>query len=247
LRYFYRRYATGLVVASPSHCERAGVLDLSSVRADRQRDGKSQTEAMTRTERTGAARRRGEVNRDHGVVAAVAGDRSSTPRERSPGGRHRDRGRPVGCKRSPRRLPDLMLRRGGDAVVEMCGVQDPPTQSGKSIRSDLIGARCAVCGSRLEPVGDLGKIVGCRVIETRASASPTRVAFGRADSPGVSRRSSLDVSSRAHKRGLAIETCDADPVSPQVQAVSARVAGAVEVAPTDRPGRRVRSVSHAPQ
>src|SRR5947209_10062454 len=33
--------------------------------------------------------------------------------------------------------------------------------------ADRIGDLCAVCGSLLEPVGDLGEIVGYRVVETR--------------------------------------------------------------------------------
>jgi hypothetical protein len=135
---------------------------------------------MTRTEHTGADRRPGEVNRDQGVVAAVPDDRSSTPPERTPGRSHRDRGRPVGCRRSPRRVPDLILRRGGHAVVEVCGTHGPPTQSGKPIRSDLIGDLCAVCGPLLEPVADLGEIVGYRVIETRAGAPPAVSAQVRA-------------------------------------------------------------------
>jgi hypothetical protein len=37
--------------------------------------------------------------------------------------------------------------------------------------ADLIGDLCPVCGSLLESVGDLGEIVGYRVIETRGSTS----------------------------------------------------------------------------
>jgi hypothetical protein len=37
--------------------------------------------------------------------------------------------------------------------------------------TDPIGDLCPVCGSLLEPVGDLGEIVGYRVIETRGSTS----------------------------------------------------------------------------
>jgi len=38
-------------------------------------------------------------------------------------------------------------------------------------QADPIGDLCPVCGSLLEPVGDLGEIVGYRVIETRGSTS----------------------------------------------------------------------------
>jgi hypothetical protein len=37
--------------------------------------------------------------------------------------------------------------------------------------ADPIGDLCPVCGSLLEPVGDLGEIVGYRIIETRGSTS----------------------------------------------------------------------------
>ena len=37
--------------------------------------------------------------------------------------------------------------------------------------ADPIGDLCPVCGSLLEPVGDLGEIVGYRVIETRVSTA----------------------------------------------------------------------------
>jgi len=37
--------------------------------------------------------------------------------------------------------------------------------------ADSIGDLCPVCGSLLEPVGDLGEIAGYRVIETRGSTS----------------------------------------------------------------------------
>ncbi len=38
-------------------------------------------------------------------------------------------------------------------------------------QADPIGDLCPVCGSLLEPVADLGEVVGYRVIETRASTS----------------------------------------------------------------------------
>jgi len=42
---------------------------------------------------------------------------------------------------------------------------------GTECQADPIGDLCPVCGSLLEPVGDLGEIVGYRVIETRGSTS----------------------------------------------------------------------------
>ncbi len=38
-------------------------------------------------------------------------------------------------------------------------------------QADPIGHLCPVCGSLLEPVGNLGEIVGYRVIQTRGSTS----------------------------------------------------------------------------
>ena len=43
-------------------------------------------------------------------------------------------------------------------------------QSTKS-PADLIGDLCPVCGSLMEPAGDLGEIVGHRIIETRGGTS----------------------------------------------------------------------------
>ncbi len=48
-----------------------------------------------------------------------------------------------------------------------CKTRLRSTESG----ADLIGDICPVCGSLLESVGDLGEIVGYRVIETRGSTS----------------------------------------------------------------------------
>src|SRR5713226_5338866 len=42
---------------------------------------------------------------------------------------------------------------------------------GTESQADQIGDLCPVCGSLLEPVGDLGEVVGYRVIETRGGAS----------------------------------------------------------------------------
>ena len=42
---------------------------------------------------------------------------------------------------------------------------------GTESEANPIGDLCPVCGSLLEPVGDLGEIVGYRVIETRRGRS----------------------------------------------------------------------------
>jgi hypothetical protein len=94
--------------------------------------------------------------------------------------------------------------------------------------ADPIGDLCPVCGSLLEPVGDLGEIVGYRVIETRGSTSH-RGASGAgeliADGVGevIARREVVHARIR-----LETERCDADSVGPQVQAVSSRAPGMVD-------------------
>ena len=90
--------------------------------------------------------------------------------------------------------------------------------------ADLIGDLCPVCGSLLEPVGDLGEIVGYPVIETRG---------GRSSHGGASRAGRLiagrvgEIVARRelkHRRraGRGIESCGVHPVSPRVQAVGSR-------------------------
>jgi hypothetical protein len=89
--------------------------------------------------------------------------------------------------------------------------------------ADPIGDLCPVCGSLLEPVGDLGEIVGYRVIESPDSTSHSsasragRLIAGRVGE--ILARRELKHRLRAR---LAIEDCDAHPVSPQVQAVGSR-------------------------
>jgi glutamate synthase domain-containing protein 1 len=84
--------------------------------------------------------------------------------------------------------------------------------------ADAVGDLCPVCGSLLEPVGDLAEIVGYRVIETLGSMS-NRGASGAgeliADGVGevIARRELKHTRIR-----LEIEGCLADSVGPQVQA-----------------------------
>ena len=90
-------------------------------------------------------------------------------------------------------------------------------------RADPIGGLCSVCGSLLEPVGDVGDIVGYRVIETRGGMSHSgasrtgRLIVGRVGE--ILARRELKHRLRA---GLGIESRDAHPVSPHVQAVGSR-------------------------
>jgi hypothetical protein len=85
--------------------------------------------------------------------------------------------------------------------------------------ADRIGDLCPVCGSLMEPVGDLGEIVGHRIIETRGGTSRSgasrvgRLIAGRVGE--ILARGELKHGLRAR---LGIEGCDARPVSPQVQA-----------------------------
>jgi hypothetical protein len=85
--------------------------------------------------------------------------------------------------------------------------------------ADPIGDLCPVCGSLMEPVGDLGEIVGYRVIESPGSSSHSgasragRLIAGRVGE--ILARRELKHRLRA---GLGIESRDAHPVSPHVQA-----------------------------
>jgi hypothetical protein len=71
---------------------------------------------------------------------------------------------------------------------------------GTESQADPIGDLCPVCGSLLEPVGDLGEIVGYRLIEARGSTSHGG-ASGAGELMAASARSSLDASSSTHELG----------------------------------------------
>jgi hypothetical protein len=89
--------------------------------------------------------------------------------------------------------------------------------------ADPIGDLCPVCGSLLEPVGDLGEIVGYRLIESPDSSSHSgasragRLIAGRVGEIVAGR----ELKHRLRGR-LGIQSRDAHPVSPQVQAVGSR-------------------------
>jgi len=92
--------------------------------------------------------------------------------------------------------------------------------------ADPIGHPCPVCGSLLEPVGNLGEIVGYRLLETRGSTW-----HSGASGAGqlIADRVGEIIAQRELKHAQVrreIERCDADSVSPQVQplalALSAR-------------------------
>src|SRR5260370_36249149 len=78
--------------------------------------------------------------------------------------------------------------------------------------ADRIGDLCPVCGSLLEPVGDLGEIVGYRVIETRGGMSHSGASGAGeliADDVGeiIARRALKHARTRPE-----IESCDARSV-----------------------------------
>lgn len=91
--------------------------------------------------------------------------------------------------------------------------------------ADPIRDVCPVCGWRLEPVGDLGEIVGYLVIETRgstwhsgASDAGQLIAWGVGEI--IARRELTHAPVRRE-----IERFDAHSVSPQLQALSSRAPG----------------------
>ena len=84
-------------------------------------------------------------------------------------------------------------------------------------QADPIGHLCPVCGSLLEPGGDLGETVGYRVIETRGSMWHSGASgAGQLIADLVSEIIAQRELKHARVR-LEIERCDADSVSPQVQ------------------------------
>ena len=91
--------------------------------------------------------------------------------------------------------------------------------------ADPIGDLCPVCGSLLEPVGDVGEIVGYRVIETRVSTSHSAASVAAQLISGrVGEIIARHELTHARVR-LEIEICDAHSVRPQVQAVSSSAPG----------------------
>ena len=84
-------------------------------------------------------------------------------------------------------------------------------------QADSIGDLCPVCGSLLEPVGDLSEIVGYRVIENCGSTSHSGASVaGRLIADRVGEIIAQRKLKHARVR-LEIERFDADSVSPQVQ------------------------------
>jgi hypothetical protein len=92
-------------------------------------------------------------------------------------------------------------------------------------QADPIGDLCPVCGSLLEPVGDVGEIVGYRVIETRVS--PAHSAASRAVELFAGRVGEIIARRELNHARIwpAIRRCDAHSVSPQVQAAGSPAPG----------------------
>ena len=85
--------------------------------------------------------------------------------------------------------------------------------------ADLIGDLCPVCGSLMEPVGDLGEIVGYRVIESLDSLSDGGASrAGRLIAGRVGEILARGELKHRRRAGRGIEGCDALPVSLHVQA-----------------------------
>src|ERR1035438_6782689 len=89
--------------------------------------------------------------------------------------------------------------------------------------ADPIGDLCPVCGSLLESLGDLGEIVGYRVIETRGGMSHSGASrTGRLIAGRVGEIVARRELKHRRRAGLGIESCGVHPVSPRVQAVGSR-------------------------
>jgi hypothetical protein len=88
--------------------------------------------------------------------------------------------------------------------------------------ADPIGDLCPICGSLLEPVGDLGEIAGYRGIETRGTSHNGASRAGRVIAGRVGEILARRKLKHRLRARLVIEDSDAPPVSPQVQAVGSR-------------------------
>jgi hypothetical protein len=91
---------------------------------------------------------------------------------------------------------------------------------GAQSQADRIGHLCPVYGSLLEPVGDLGEIVGYCVVETRGSRW-----YSDASGAGqlIADRVGEIIAQRELKHArvrLEIERCDADSVSSEFQPIA---------------------------
>ena len=91
-------------------------------------------------------------------------------------------------------------------------------------QAEPIGDLCPVCGSLLKSVGDLGEIVGCRLVESRggtsrSGASPAGQLIGRVGEI-IARRGLKHARVR-----LGIDRRDAHSVSSRVQTVGSHAPG----------------------
>jgi len=109
-----------------------------------------------------------------------------------------------------------------------------PLRSNKS-EADPIGDLSPVCGSLLEPVGDLGEIVGYRVIETRGGQWHSGASGAGRLIAGASARSSLDASWGTPESGPKLKaatlTLSAEMVKPLALALPARATTPREAPP----------------
>jgi hypothetical protein len=112
-----------------------------------------------------------------------------------------------------------------------------PRARSTASEADPIGDLCPVCSSLLAPVGDLGEIVGCGVIEARGGRSDGggsdagQLIAGRVD--GIIARREFKLA----RVRLVIESCDVQSVRPRVQAVTSRAPGAVDETVRRRPAQ----------
>ena len=138
--------------------------------------------SMTQTEHNSAARRRGELTRDRGsrrLSAAIDARRRLNTR---PADRHPDQRTPARSERPPPRVPDAIVRLARPVVphVECVACKTRLHNTESQSRSDR--GLCPVCGSLLEPVGNLSEIV--RVPRSRVMrrlVAPRRIRGRAAD------------------------------------------------------------------
>jgi len=107
---------------------------------------------------------------------------------------------------------------------------------GTASEADPIGDLYPVCGSLFEPGGGMGEILGCGVIVARGGRSHSGASGARRL---IAARVGGIIARRERKHPLrvrlGIESCDAQSVSPRVQAVSCRALGAGDEPVRGRP------------
>jgi len=123
-----------------------------------QRDGRLEDDDADGTRLGSAQARRGDWRSL--IAAALAGNRCPTTPEQPASGRPPDQSGPGRSERPPLRVPGAIARLGRPAVAVFQMLAGETRLRSAASEADPIGDPWSVCGSLLEPVGDLVKSSG---------------------------------------------------------------------------------------